>query len=110
MANINELQEKELKEVTGAAAGDDISCGNFSVKENGVYTNGTRYVFIISKSDLNNGNGIVNALHRNAQNDKFTTTAISNIESINLICNSYQFVCITTEEAFQSAKKPSDLQ
>ena len=103
-----ELKENDLKKVTGGQAGDDISYGSYSVKENGVYTNGTKYVFVINKN-LDFGGSIINTLFKYYNGDKFTSGAINHIDSLSLMSNSYEFVCVTTEQAFRDAKKPSDL-
>ena len=103
-----ELKEEDLKEITGGASGDDISYGSYTVKENGVYINGNKYVFVIAKKP-NYGGNILDTLFRYFDGDKFTSGAISHIESISQMSSSYQYECITTEETFRNAKKPSDL-
>lgn len=103
-----ELQDEDLKKASGGTAGDEISFGNFKVKENGVYTDGSKYVFVVSKKP-NFPADIIDALYRKVIGDKFINAAFTCIESINHINNSYQFVCITTKQKFKDAKTPSDL-
>ena len=103
-----ELKDEELKRVTGGTAGDDISYCGYSVKENGVYTDGKTFIFVISLNSVYGGQTL-DTLRRTVDDGIFTTGAYSNTDAILAIANSYQFVCVTTEQTFRNAKNVSEL-
>ena len=102
------LNDEELSKVTGGAAGDDISYCGYSVKENGVYSCGLSYIFVVSLNSTYGGQTL-DTLHRTMSDGAFNTSVSNHLDSLMTIVNGYQFVCISSETAFKNAKNLSEL-
>ena len=102
-----ELKDEELHTVTGGEAGDSLSYGPYSVKENGVYVDGDNYYFVVGK--YNNTEQYVNILRRFVVCNQFSKNTHSDFKLITDICN-LTYLGTTDQNTFSSAFSPADLK